>query len=107
MKRKQDKSNEEWKDRELDEIWHYGLKPITQGKIVDIYKLLNFIELKMSHAIERARKEGESFKGKAKREAYQLGYKEGRQSVIDEWKNENDKLVQGFSYPKSYGNKKV
>lgn len=30
----------------------------------------------------------------------QQGYKEGRQSVLDEWKEEKDKLLQGFNYKK-------
>lgn len=42
----------DWKDHELDFIFHHGIKVFIEKKI-DEYELLDIIEMQMSKAIER------------------------------------------------------
>lgn len=46
----------DWKDHELDQIWHHGIKPLTADIPEEKYDLLSYVEIKMDEAITRTLK---------------------------------------------------
>lgn len=57
IKSTQTNMNSDWKDRELDEIWHHGIVPaFYKGKglkDIDQYELISIIEKKIEKIVER------------------------------------------------------
>lgn len=52
MNKDQPVFNGDWKDRELDTIWHHGVKLLAEGKI-DRYQCLSLIEMEIAKLIGR------------------------------------------------------
>ena len=74
-----------WKDMELDDIWHNGIKAMFEGKI-DRYELLSFVEIRIEKLLQKSRQE-----------AYEEGRKDELKSYVEMIDTETAKELQSSS----------